>query len=417
MKVADVMSTTVDSVTTSTKVKDVCRIIFGRGINGVPVCKGKKVIGFISEKDILSKFYPSMQEYMEDPLHESNFEEMEEKVDNIFALTADKIMSRKATTVSAETPLLRAQSIMFVNKVGRLPVVNKNGNLIGMITKGDIFRASVGDRLPFTAEEEYHDWQAKHYDIITDWKTRLGNEIPDLSILFKKNKIKDVIDIGFGTGEHDIALAKEGFNLLGIESSHLMHREAEEKAKNLPEDIKKKLNFVNGDYIKVLSKEQRKFGAAIFMGNAFSHLVPNYKKVLAAINALLFPKGSIVVLQITNFEKIFKTKNRVFDINFGHSKHGFPSEHAFFRFYDPPSGKGGYLTLNTAIFDFDGRRWKFRTMNSTPIINLNRDNIRSVLKKNGFNRVSFYGGVICGRLFKEPFKVLESDWLNVVAVK
>ena len=254
MKVADVMSKTVDSVTTNTKVKDVSRLIFGRGINGVPVCKGKKVIGFITERDILAKFYPSLSEYVDDPFREGDFEEMEEKVYHIFAMTADKIMSGHVTTVTKDTPLLRAQSMMFVNKVGRLPVVDKRGNLIGMITKGDIFRASVGDRLPYTAEEEYHDWQAKHYDIIINWDTRLKNEIPDLSALFKKHKVKNIIDIGFGTGEHDFALAREGFNVLAIERSRLMCREAREKAKKIPKEISRRINFVNGDYIPELSK-------------------------------------------------------------------------------------------------------------------------------------------------------------------
>ncbi len=417
MKVSDVMSKTVDYVSTSTKIKDVCRIIFGRGINGVPVCKKKKVIGFITERDILSKFYPSVHEYTDDPFREGNFEKMEENIEQIFALTADEIMSRNPLTVTPDMPLLRAQSLMFLNKVGRLPVVNSKGNIVGMIAKGDIFRAAVGDKLSFTAEEEYHDWQAKHYDIIINWEKRLKNEIPDLVALFKKEKINDVIDIGFGTGEHDIALAREGFNILGIEISSLMYKVAENKLNNLPENISKKLNFVNGDYIKILSKEQRKFGAAIFMGNAFQHLVPYYKKVLSALSAALLPKGSVIVLQITNFEKIFKTKNRFLDLNFGYSKTGFPSEHVFLRFYDPPRNRGGYLTLTTAIFDFDGKRWKLRTMNSTPIVNLNKDNIKTLLKKNRFNKISFYGGMFLGRLFKEPFKPLESDWLNVVAIK
>ena len=118
-------------------------------------------------------------------------------------------------------------------------MVDKKDHLIGMITKGDIFRVSVGDRLPFTDEEGYHDWQAKHYDIITDWTKRLKNEIPDLVSVFKKNKVQDVIDIGYGTGEHDIALAREGFNVLGIESSRLMHREANDKLKDLSQDLQK----------------------------------------------------------------------------------------------------------------------------------------------------------------------------------
>lgn len=417
MKIADVMSTTLDTVSIDTSVREVCRIIFGRGINGVPVCKGKKVIGFITERDILSRFHPSIKEYIEDPVHEGDFEAMEEKIDDIFTLPANKIMSKHVTTIKSDTPLLKALSIMFVNKVGRLPVVDKKNHLIGMITKGDIFRAAVGDRLPFTAEEEYHDWQAKHYDIITDWNKRLSNEIPDLVELFKKNKIKNVIDIGFGTGEHDIALAKEGVNILGIESSRFMHKTAQEKVRELPDALEKRLNFVHGDYVKVLSKEKGEFGAAIFMGNAFAHLVPDYKMALTVISSILLPKGSVLVFQIANFEKIFKVKNRVLDVKFGSSRHGFPNEHAFLRFYDHPRKKGDNLTLNTAVFDNDGKRWKFRTMNSTPIVNLNLASIKSLLEKNGFSKISFYGGEFSGRLFKEPFKPLESDWLNVVAVK
>ena len=128
MKVADAMSSHVDHVSSDTKVKDVSLLIFGRGINGVPVCKGRKVIGFITERDILSQFYPSLDEYAQDPFREGDFEGMEKKVNDIFEMTADKIMSTNITRVTPDTPLLRAQSLMFIEKVGRLPVVDKKGN-------------------------------------------------------------------------------------------------------------------------------------------------------------------------------------------------------------------------------------------------------------------------------------------------
>jgi CBS domain-containing protein len=415
MRVSDVMSTTVDFVNTDTKVKDVCQIIFGRGINGVPVCKGEKVVGFISERDILSQFFPSMKEYAEDPFREGNFEEMEGKVEYIFSLTAKKIMSKRPTIITSETPLLKAQSTMFINKVGRLPVVDKNGNLVGMITKSDIFKAIVGDQLPFTGEEEYHNWQAKHYDIVTDWENRLKNEIPDLTSLFRKNKIKNVVDIGFGTGEHDLALAKKGFNVLAVETSSLMYKLANSKLQKTSSIINKRIELVNGNYVNILEKTQKKFGAAIFMGNAFAHLVPNYKKILNAVSSVLLPKDSVIVLQIINFNKIFKVNNRVVDVNFGYSKHGFPEEHAFLIFYDPPRNKDDNLTLNTAIFDFNGKRWKFRSMNSTPIVNLDKEDIKKLLNDNGFKNISFYGGKNFGKLFSDKFDPKESDWLNVVA--
>jgi CBS domain-containing protein len=415
MKVVDIMSTSIDFVSENTKVIDVCRVIFGRGISGIPVCKGRKVVGFVTERDLMSKFFPSMDEFVIDPFREGNFEAMEEKAEQIFALTADKIMSKAAVLVTPETPLLKAQALMLVNDIRRLPVVNDEGNLIGVITFGDIFRALVGDRLPYAGEEEYHDWQVRHYDVVTDWEERLKNEIPDLTNVFKKHGVKNVVDVGFGTGEHDIALAREGFNVLGVESSSLMVRVANDKLKKLPETVAGKLAFIHGKYVGFFESKKDKFDAAIFMGNAFAHLFVNYKEVLKAVSSSLAEKNAVIVMQIINVEKILAINNRVFDINFGVPKTKFPQEQAFLRFFDPPRTKDGNVALTTAVFDFDGKQWKFRAINSTPVVHLDKDKIKGLLKKNGFNNVSFYGGRFLGELFKNPFNPKESDCLNVVA--
>lgn len=147
MKVANAMSRKVDYVTPETKVKDFSKLIFSHHINGVPVIKGKKVIGFITERDILQQFFPSIREYMEDPVNEANFEKMEKKISRIFELSAKKIMSKHPVTVLPDIPLLEALSTMFTNKVGRLPVVNRSGHMVGIIAKRDIFKYLVGKRL------------------------------------------------------------------------------------------------------------------------------------------------------------------------------------------------------------------------------------------------------------------------------
>ncbi len=147
MKVINAMSKKIDFVTPKTKVRDISKLIFGHKINGVPVLKGKRVIGFITERDILSQFFPSMREYMEDPVNEANFEKMEKKLSQIFEMTADKIMSKRPVTIKANASLLEAQSLMFVNKIGRLPVIDKKRNIIGIIARGDIFRYLIGKKL------------------------------------------------------------------------------------------------------------------------------------------------------------------------------------------------------------------------------------------------------------------------------
>ena len=60
---------------------------------------------------------------------------MAEKAETILSLTIAKIMSKNPTTVKSDTPLLRAQSLMNVRNIGRLPVVDDRGRILGIVSK------------------------------------------------------------------------------------------------------------------------------------------------------------------------------------------------------------------------------------------------------------------------------------------
>lgn len=414
MKVSDVMQKQVDFVTPETTVKDVARLIFGRNINGVPVCKGKKIVGFITERDILRKFYPSMQEYVEDPVHTADFEGMEKNVSEILNLPAKEIMNEKVITVEVESPLMRAQSFMLVYRVGKLPVVDKNGNLVGIVTQGDIFRAVVGQQLPFEQDEQFHDWLSRHYDLIIDWEKRLAKEIPDMRELFKREKVNTVLDVGCGTGRHAIALAKESFKVVGIDRSSRMIYVANEALNNMPRQVKERVRFVHHDYNNLGKVLGETFDAAIFMGTGFAHN-QNYKEILTEINKVL-NKKAILIFQITNFEKVLKANGRLFDFHIRQSPIHKEQEHAFLRFYDPL--KEGFLTLNVAVFDRGKKRWMPRGTHAMSIIPLDREKIVPLVKKLGFLNISSYGGeagFYYDYLFKKTFKPMQSDVLHVVA--
>lgn len=413
MKVADIMQKQVDYASIDSTVANVARLIFGRGINGVPVCKGKKVVGFITERDILAQFYPSMQEYVEDPFRTGDFEGMEGKVSEILGLKVEKIMSRDLTTVTPDTPLLKAQSLMAVHKVGRLPVVDKRGDLVGILSKGDIFRAIVGERLPLEEEEEFYDWLARHYDIIIDWKKRLKSELPDLIRLFKKERVRKIIDVTSSTGEHAIALAGKDFEVFGLERSKLMNEFSEKKRAVLSATLKKKVRFFQGDYKEILKDLPRDFDSAIFLGNALPHLIYKDKNILGNVASILKPKNGLMVLQIVNFDKLLKVSQGLlyFIVRQSHLIH--KQQHAFLAFYT--KGKGKMLLYNLAIFDSGENKWTFRGIRSSPVVYVGQKEIIAMLKKLGFSKVVFYGGPLFGPLFKHPFKPLESHWLNVVA--
>lgn len=413
MKVANIMQREVEYVTTSATVREVSRYIFGRGINGLPICTGKKVVGFVTERDILDKLYPSMQEYIEDPVHEGDFEAMEERASEILALPVTKIMSKDPLTISEDTPLLRAQSLMAVHKVGRLPVVDDKGNLIGILSKGDIFRAVVGQKLPFEGEEGFYDHLAQDFDELMDWKKRLSSEIPDLTNLFKREGVKRVIDVGSSTGEHVISLAKNGFQVTGLETSSLMHKKAMKKIENVSETVQKRITLLQGNYSELTKGLPRDFGAALFMGNALPHVMNTDKNILREIVRNVDSKKGILVFQIINFYKVLHEKNGFRGFVLRGPQFPKAHEHAFFAFYRKANAR--LITDTWVTLEFDSKKWRFRWIDSTPIIYVDQKSIIAMLKKVGFSNVSFYGSQFYEPLFKERFDPLKNDWMTVVA--
>jgi len=415
MKVSDIMQTQVDFVETDIPLSGVARLIFGRGINGVPVCKGKKVVGFVTERDILAKFYPSMQDYMEDPVHCADFEGMEQKLDEILSLPVSEIMTHTPTTITADTPLLKAQSTMMVKKIGRLPVIDDKGNLIGLLSKSDVFRAVVGDKLPFEKDEKFHDWVSRRYDVLVDWKARLEKEIPDLASLFKKENIKTILEVGSSTGEHVIALAKEGFHVVGIDRSARMIYESSQKIKTLSDTVRQRVKFVHTEYKnlnQVLSEVV--FDAAIFMGGALAHILDPLQ-ALKEVNRVM-NKKAVLVCQMPNYKKIINVNKRLYDFAIRKSPYPEEREQAFLRFFDPK--EEGVLTLSIGVFARGKKKWVFKGMNSLPIVEHDKESITSLFKKIGFSKMSYYGGengFYYDYLFRKPFKPTQSDVLAVVA--
>lgn len=146
MTVADIIKKDVDSINVTSSVLDAAKMIFKHGHTGIPVVSGKnkKLVGFITDQDILSQCFPSMQEYIEDVVHARDHEGMEEKLKEIMKMKVKDVMSNELICIKEDAPLMKAESMMKVKRIARLSVVDDKGNLVGILTKRDIFRALVG---------------------------------------------------------------------------------------------------------------------------------------------------------------------------------------------------------------------------------------------------------------------------------
>jgi len=59
-----------------------------------------------------------------------------------------EVMQRDVVTVSPDTPVTDAAQLMIKHTIGGLPVVDKRGHVVGVITETDIFKAFVGQHAP-----------------------------------------------------------------------------------------------------------------------------------------------------------------------------------------------------------------------------------------------------------------------------
>jgi CBS domain-containing protein len=142
MKVSDVMTENVFTVTREMPLRVVARRLLEYGVSGMPVVEDGRVLGVVSETDILYK--------------ERSFPERESLVDwlmhypddppraKLEARTAGEAMTVPAVTVSPGRSIADAAALMLDLGIDRMPVVS-GGLLAGIVTRADIVRAFVDE--------------------------------------------------------------------------------------------------------------------------------------------------------------------------------------------------------------------------------------------------------------------------------
>jgi len=141
MRIHDVMTTDVSTIGPDALLKDAAIAFVQRGISGMPVVSADgQVLGVISETDILPKQAGEPRgrggflQWLVDPSDPW----INERID---AVTVDDAMSSPARTIPPERPLAEAATIMLEEDVNRLPVVDSDGALVGLVSRGDLVRA------------------------------------------------------------------------------------------------------------------------------------------------------------------------------------------------------------------------------------------------------------------------------------
>ncbi len=141
IRVMDVMNKEVVAVQKFDDINQAAKILSENNISGLPVVdKENRVIGIISEADVLSMMGARRGHTFKDIIRHLFGEPLPER--KMGDLVGD-IMTAPAVTIRPGVDITEAAKVMDEKRIRRLPVVDDDGKLLGIISRRDIVRAII----------------------------------------------------------------------------------------------------------------------------------------------------------------------------------------------------------------------------------------------------------------------------------
>jgi CBS domain-containing protein len=125
MKVKDAMHKGVDWVSPDTPVTELAKLMRDHDIGAIPIGENDRLIGMVTDRDIVCK-----------GLAQESFDPGR--------ATARDVMTPGIHCCREDDDLAKAVQHMEGLKVRRLPVINKNRRMVGMLSLGDISYSAAG---------------------------------------------------------------------------------------------------------------------------------------------------------------------------------------------------------------------------------------------------------------------------------
>lgn len=182
LRVRDAMTTRVITVTPQTTMAEFREVLRTNRISGTPVVEGGKMVGIISIEDLIKALAAGELE-----------------------ATVGEKMTREPVTLYEDEPLIHAVGKFSKLGYGRFPVVNRQGDLVGIIVQGDIVRALLR-RL----EIEYHEEEVRRYRASHIFEDILADQV---TLRFRYNVVaRDFVRAGDASSRLKTTLSRLGIN-------------------------------------------------------------------------------------------------------------------------------------------------------------------------------------------------------------
>jgi CBS domain-containing protein len=131
--IRDTMTSNPRTIETSTPVAEAARLMSSEDVGSLPIVEGERLVGMLTDRDITVRV---VAEGM-DPQ----------------STTAGDVASRDVVSVDPQQQLDEALRLMAQHQVRRLPVVEEDGRLVGIVAQADVATAGQDARTGQVVEE------------------------------------------------------------------------------------------------------------------------------------------------------------------------------------------------------------------------------------------------------------------------
>ncbi len=149
--VKDVMTEKVITVRKDTSVEELSQLLLKHNITGVPVVDKDGVLqGMVTDADIITEDIEPIFPLFFDPLIVSyafmeNFEKYKKDIKDYLNIKVEEIMTRRVKTVKKDTTVSDAVKIFVKDRINRIPVIDENNKVVGIVARADILKSMLSD--------------------------------------------------------------------------------------------------------------------------------------------------------------------------------------------------------------------------------------------------------------------------------
>lgn len=143
MYIKDIMTSEIVTVREDDTVEKCANLLITHNLSGLPVLdQSGKVKGIVTEGDLIRRASrvkgPAALEVLGGIFYLESPKKFMDDLKKTMGNSAKDIMTKNLITVDPDKPIEEAATLLVQNKIKRLPVIDKEGNLIGIVSRKDI---------------------------------------------------------------------------------------------------------------------------------------------------------------------------------------------------------------------------------------------------------------------------------------